>query len=579
MWIKKDKCESIKEVFLRNIGVSSTEEVNDWFKKSYKNKWLIKGLKEAVEYVRGFKDQKVTIVGDYDCDGVTSTSILKLVLGWCGFTNVSYRIPKRFSEGFGINPTIIDEITEGLIITCDNGVAQTESIQKAKDKGLSVVIIDHHMPAVDEKGNATLPPADHIIDPNAIENSADFSGYCGAGLCLRFAREMLLAEGKENYYQYLIGIAAIGTVADVMELRDENYVIVKNGLKKLVDERYCTIGLTTLVNATCGDLVTAHDVGFKIGPVINAASRMLDDGAKLAVELITFNGDIGRAISMTDRLINLNDGRKKLKREANEAASQQIRDLCLYGDVPLILYLPKTAEGIIGIIAGNLCEKYKVPAIVLTDSENPDILKGSARSCGNCDIKGALDDVAAVSDSLYKYGGHEGAAGLSVYREKFDEFRNTLQSIVGPTFDNPDDTDDVFYDLEINTEEIPEVIEELAKYEPYGLGNAPVVFKINDFNSIPVFAGSEKYYSCIGDGGSIVKMRGNLGIEAIGFDMAQKIAEAGVPKIVNFVGTLSINRFNGRSTNQIEFSDFQLNDAKVVETPLAALLKEKAKAV
>lgn len=575
MWKQKEiktksLCDQVKEVFERNIG-ATTDEINGWFKRFYANEWRLDDIVKAVDIVLGFKDKPVTIVGDYDADGVTSTTILYLALKAAGFSDVRKRIPLRFSEGFGINPKIIDEIKEGLVLTCDNGVAQVDAINKAKAKGLTVVIIDHHEPARDTDGNITLPDADCIIDPNAIEGQADFNGYCGAGLSLKFARALGEKLGKPNLYQAFLGLAAIGTVADVMELRMENYVIVRQGLKKLVDSRFCTTGLSALVSACAGNVVTAKDIGFKIGPVINAASRMRDDGAMLAADLLAFNGDINTAIRKTEQLCGLNDVRKGKKREALAAAEKQIADECMFGDVPLVLYLPGVPEGVIGIVAGNLCEKYAVPAIVLTDSDEEGVLRGSARSCGNCDIKAELDKVNAENSDVFasKYGGHKGAAGLSIKKDQLETFRAIISNNLSSTFVNDEAGNDE-YDIEISASELAEAITELAKYEPFGEGNAAPVFKVSGFTVVPSYG---KFVSFLGDG-TIAKICGQNETEAIGFDMKGRFEKD--PKNLDLLGSLSVNRFGGKSRIQVEFTDFADKGVEEKETPLALKLRSMA---
>jgi len=189
-YIKRGNEISIKEVVLRNLNLDSIEDVNDWFRKSYSGGYWIKHLIAAVRLALQFIYKKVTIVGDYDADGVDATAILFLALKWFGFKNVSYIIPTR-KQGFGINCEIIDSIDEGLVITCDNGIAGIEPIKKAKEKGLTVIILDHHEPVRDKKTKELiLPPADIIIDPK-VPGSCEFSGYCGAGLAYRFAAELL----------------------------------------------------------------------------------------------------------------------------------------------------------------------------------------------------------------------------------------------------------------------------------------------------------------------------------------------------------------------------------------------------
>ena len=562
-WIKRGSEKTVEEVFLRNIGVNSTADVNAWFQKSYDDKYRIERMTEAVNFSCMYKDKTVSIIGDYDADGITSTSILYLALKRAGFKDVRMYIPKRFSEGYGINMTIIDKISSGLIITCDNGISQTEQVNAAKEKGLGVIILDHHQPLVID-GDIVLPDADVIIDPNAIPNSADFNGYCGAGLCYKFAKALLPGDEHKGFHNVLLGLAAIGTVADVMELREENYVFVRNGLKRLVRSDCCTTGTYALISAL--DLskhLDAKDIGFKIGPTINASSRMKDDGAMDVVELLTYQGPFQEAVKKAERLIEVNERRKKVKKEGIERAEKVIESECLYGDVPLVVYIPEIGEGIIGIIAGNLCEKYKVPTVVLTSTETGDILKGSARSCGNYNIKEQLDN---VSDLLEAYGGHEGAAGLSLKKENLDGFRAAITAISGDF--EYESLDVQYYDLEIEASDIAQYINQLEKYAPFGEGNPAPVFKITGFSVVPRYG---SYFKTVADTG--VKLF-NADTTAVGFDMIDRFKEP--YKLLDFVGTLSDNYFMGSITHQIEFSDFKPQEVNKTVTPLAAKLASMA---
>jgi len=565
---KRGTEECIRDVFCRNIGVNSIEEVNDWFKKSYSNDYKIKDLTESVEYAKIFKDETVTIVGDYDVDGVVAVFILMMSLKWAGFKDVRYRIPRRFSEGYGISTKIVDEIESGLLITCDNGIAQPVAIKKAKNKGLGVIIIDHHLPAADEAGNILIPNADFIIDPNAIEGSADFNGYCGAGLCYKFACELLGQEMK-FYTQLLQGATAVATVCDVMELREENYVFVRNGLKKLLMPNLNTTGLYALVSAfQLTKHISAHDVGFKIGPAINACSRMKDDGATEALELLLYSGPFQTAIKKAEEIVSVNDARKAAKKEALIKAESVIAEQCLYGDIPLVLYVPGISEGLIGILAGNLSEKYQTPAFIFTDSENPDELKGSARAFGNYHVKNEMDK---CPDLFERFGGHAGAGGMTIKRDNLEELRRVLSDNISD-YVIPDDEEETYYDLEINASDIPKVLAELEAYEPFGEGNPQVIFKVNDFSVVPRYG---SYKKLIGDDESIVKLYSSNST-AIGFDMADKMKRIEKPNKLDLVGTLSYNYFNGNVDNQIEFFDFYEKKFEMKETDFAARLRTLA---
>ena len=521
-------------------------------------------MDKAVEIARQFKNSPVTIVGDYDADGVTSTSILYLAFKWAGFTDVRYRIPKRFSEGYGISRSIIDEIRDGLLITCDNGIAQLDAIKLAKEKGLKIIILDHHLPAVID-GKDVLPDADAVIDPNALAGTADFSGYCGAGLSYKFAR--MLLDGNKTQCRKLLNFAAIGTVADVMELRQENYVFVREGLKSLVRSDYCTAGLYALISAfSLTSHISSYDIGYKLGPAINAASRMKDDGAMIAVRLLTYEGDYSSAVQMAEELVCLNESRKAEKSAGLKAAHEAIERDCLFGDIPMVVYVQGVGEGIIGILAGNLCEEFKVPVIVLTDASEG-ILKGSGRSYGNYDMKAQLD---LCSSLLITHGGHVGAAGLSLRKENVELFRSQLMSNASDY--EASSESDTYYDLEIKATEIPSFIEQISRFEPFGEGNPSIVFKINGFSVVPRYGSFKKL---MGADESIVKLFSSS-CTAIGFDMAERMRGIDEPKILDMVGVLSDNYFNGSVEHQIEFTDFKEAATAKVETPLASMLRSMA---
>jgi len=558
-WRKRDGLETVFDVFMRNIGIDSLEVVNEWYKKSNALSYHIDLLSEAAELIKRFKDKTVTIVGDYDADGITSTSILVIALTRLGFSDVRYRIPKRFSEGFGISEKIVDEINSGLVVTVDNGIAQPEIIKKAKEKGLTVIVTDHHEPLVVD-GKVILPEADIVIDPNAIEGSADFNGYCGAGIAYKLAVELL---GKSD--PQLLSLAGVGTVADVMPLKEENYVFVRKALTYLINCATTTTGMYALISSlTLTKHISAKDIGFKIGPCANAASRMNDDGAKEVVELLTFNGPFEKAIPMAERLIEINEERKTAKKEGLEAAERIISDECLYGEVPLVVNVPDVKHGIIGILAGALCEKYKVPAIVVSDIEGA--LKGSARSVEGYNIKNALDK---CSDTLVAYGGHEGAAGLTV--GNLENFKAKIQSLPESVDFVPESVEEAFYDLVINAKDIPSTIEELEKCGPFGEGNPEIVFKIEGFSTIPKYG---VYVKTMGDG-SIVKIF-SKNCSAIGFGLADRLKDTKTPKRYTLYGTLSTNYFGGSVEHQIEFVDFEEEVVEKIETPLAARLKALA---
>lgn len=554
-WKRRDGCKTIEEVILRNTGYKNINLFLQGSKKVYN----IKYLKEAAEMIKKAiaEGKKITIVGDYDADGITASASLAFALKSLG-ANVHVRLPKRLSEGFGLSTKIVDEIDSGLVITVDNGIVAFEAIELAKSKGLDVIVTDHH--ALDKSGE--VPNADIVIDPH-IEGTADFADYCGAGIAYKLAKELV---SDETVIKKISCFAAIGTICDVVPLVEENRLIVLEGLSNMMKYGCRTSGLYSLLRATELDKkITEENVGFKLGPTINAAGRLYDDGAMIVYEAIVQDGRFDEELGK--KLVEFNEERKRLVAEGMEKLLLNMQTNCLFGDYPLVIYEPGLPEGIVGILAGRFAEEKGIPTFVFTDSEDPSIYKGSARSAGGVHLKDLLD---TVSDSLFKYGGHAEAAGVSVEAIKFYDMMSGLQENI-PEMEKVD-TSTVYYDLEISTSEIDATLKELEKYAPFGEGNPRIVFRISDFELSPRYS---SFYKTMGNENQHIKLLGN-NMEAVGFDMTQKYIDIKEPKRLNLIGTLGENMYMGKTSVQITMDDFE-NAGAVGKTRLAMLLEAKSK--
>lgn len=559
---KKASATSVLDVVLSNTG-KTAEELYDDVTKTY----TIDKMPEAAATIKNaiFNGDKITIVGDYDADGITSCAILTLLFNTFG-ANPTFRLPKRFSEGYGLNESIIDEIDSGLLITVDNGITAYDAIKKAKDKGLTVIVIDHHLAPED----GILPPADIVIDPNAIENSATFPSYCGAGLSYKLAQEML---GNHAVLKKMVSLAAIGTIADVMPLIEDNRNIVRDGIKSMTTKDGRTSGLYALLNECCLEsYLNAKNIGFKIAPIINAPGRLFDDGATKSLKVLAFDGDYQQAQSLAQQLVALNEERKTLAKEGTDAVEKSIQDDCLFGDCPMTVYHPGLPEGLVGIFAGRIAEKYGVPCIVLTDSEDPNIIKGSARSVAGIHLKNLLDK---NSNLLVKYGGHAEAAGLSLKKEDLEEFREKIQEGVEP----PEITDNIIeYDLEISSNDILATIADIEKYGPFGEGNPEPVILIKDLNLYPVPLGDSEFNSfakTIGENKQHLKLTAK-DMDLVAFDKSEQYRAMHAPKRINVVGNLSKNAWHKKITSQMEVIDFESAEEQKAKTSFAATLASMA---
>lgn len=482
----------------------------------------------------------IHVVADYDCDGIMSGSILYLIFSHLG-ADFTIRFPKKMSEGYGISEKIVAEIPDGsLVVTIDNGIAAIEAIELAKSRGMDVVILDHHQ----LRGDGLIPNADCVVDPHIYKEETEFEHYCGAGIGHMLAKELALPDDIVNKTRVL---AAIATIQDVVPLVDDNRNIVKDGLALLNQQAvdlpglYSLCGALKLVPSTdMNACITEEDVAFQIGPCVNAMGRMLDDGAAMAFEYLMHYDIHGE-----DGIREIVDWNKKRK----EATTQQQNILEIVADsvktaktTCMVLYAPGLHEGIIGINAAKVVEKYNMPAVVLTDDESGK-LKGSARSVEGVNMKEALD---AVAEFIFAYGGHSGAAGLTVEKDKLADFTKAINGVIPKVSVN---TSSWQYDLEISETEIPDVYVELRKYAPYGEAFPAPVIRVNEYNLAKNYG---KYYRYIGDNG--VSFNG-MHSEAVSFNLKEKYKHFGTPLNLNIVGTLGYSRFSKRP--QIMINDFQ----------------------
>ncbi len=546
--VKYKEGVTLQNMFLKNMGIKDTKEINDWWIKGRDNKYKIKGLAEAKELILQFKDKEITICGDYDTDGITSVGILFLILKWIGVKTVSFLVPARFSEGFGINKRMIDDIKPGtLIITCDNGIAQLDAIKYAKEKGFTVIVIDHHEPVVDEESNVHLPEADIIIDPMAIEDSADFTGYCGAGLCYKLGCEFF-PQGDIRR-EILCSLAAVGTIGDCMTLHEDNYYIVRHGIKLLLKDETTTKGMRAILKLMEKEHLNSTDIAFNICPVINSVSRLNDEGAAIAIQcLLSYKSSDAEAIKNATYLIEWNKKRKELKDAGKEKARELIRIQKKDESCPIVLYIPETEEGILGLIASDIVERYNKPTIVFSDAKEPGHIKASARSCGNYHMKKKLDEASYSFKQLtgkelfIAYGGHEGAAGMTIKKEDLKMFEKILSS-------NAKDfvyEDETVY-IDIKTADINTAANEMQQFEPYGQGNPQPLFIVKDFAPEMDKDGKKKtLYK-----GGTVKFA-SKGISALCFGMSGDLKDIdNSVSTLTFVGTIGDNWYKGRCSRQI----------------------------
>ena len=467
-----------------------------------------------------------------------------------------------------MSPKIVDEIDEGIIVTVDNGIAAHEAISKAKKKGLIVLVIDHHMPKV-IGGKIVVPEADLIVDPsvedkytaipNSMPNASTFHEYCGAGLVYRISRYMPIGD---DVRKKISALAAIATIADVVELKGDNRKIYHEGIQNIQNRNVIT-GLQAILDLLKSDnMITEGDIGFRIAPMLNAPGRLYDDGASISLETVLSDNPEDAAAAAIN-ISNINEIRKEKKARAVESAYSIIEKNNLSHNNPIVVYDPSIPEGVIGLVAGAIVEDFNSSAIVFTEKDG--FLKGSARACTRDNMKLSLDKLNNLDSSIFiGYGGHPGAAGLSIRKDKLNELSDKLQTIMSP-WEPPKDYIDI--DLNIQASDIGKYTEEVRKYAPFGNGNPDIIFRINDFHLLPK---DNKFYSEMK--GSSVKFLG-YGCEAIGFGLMDLYTKLGYPKVVDMVGKLSYHYFGGNKIPQVEIIDMKVSNAVPEKTDFYKMLE------
>lgn len=413
----------------------------------------------------------IRIIGDYDIDGVCSTYILVQGLRALGAA-ADYDIPDRIADGYGLNLRLVERaVADGIdtIVTCDNGIAARQEVAAAADAGLTVIVTDHHEVAHGEDGAELLPPADTVVDPKREGSQYPFASICGAVVAWKLIEELFLFFGKRREEaRVFLPFAAIATVGDVMPLKKENRIIVREGLKAIGS---CdNLGLRKLI-ARCElnpAALSAYHIGFVIGPCLNAGGRL--ESAKLGLSMLLETGEES-AEAAAERLKALNDRRKQMTEEGIRAASAEIDALPELPKV-LVVYLKDCHESVAGIIAGRLKEKYYRPSFVLTDSQEAGFLKGSGRSIEGYHMFRALEEVAPL---LTKFGGHPMAAGLTLPETELTSFREELNRNAVLSDEQLTETQwiDIALPFAYANEEL---VTELSRMEPFGQGNARPCF-------------------------------------------------------------------------------------------------------
>ena len=534
---------------IRNRDVEGMENIRSYLYGTLEelpSPWLLKDMKKAVEILKDKIDQKarIRIIGDYDIDGVTATYILLTGFRRLG-ARVDTYIPDRIKDGYGMHSQLIEKASEDgidTIITCDNGIAASAEIQQAKEKGMTVIVTDHHeIPYRDtDKGREWIvPEADAVINPKQSDCPYPNKNICGAVVAWKLIWALYETYGIDrNEILEFSEPAAVATVGDVMDLQGENRIIVKEGLRRLPTTKNQGFRALIEANGLGGERITAYHVGFVLGPCINASGR-LDTAARALRLLCTEDAD--RAAKEAGDLVALNQSRKAMTEKGREEAEHIIESQGLSSDRVLVVYLPECHESLAGIIAGRLREKYYKPSFVLTKAEKG--AKGSGRSI---EAYSMYDELVKCSDLLEQFGGHPMAAGLSLAEENIDAFRKRLNEVW--TLTEEELVPKVVIDVPMPISYLSRTLtEQLSVLEPFGKGNSKPLFAQKGLRvlNLRIFGKNQNVAKmCLMDG------QGNS-VDAVYFGAAKEFEQYVQQKeLISVTYYPEINVYQGRESLQ-----------------------------
>lgn len=545
---------------IRNRDICTKEQFDMYLSDSLEGMHmpeLLKDADKAVDIIINKIEQKkkIRIIGDYDIDGICSTTILYKALKETG-AEVDYAVPHRINDGYGINETLIDAaIADGVdtILTCDNGIAAINQVEYAKSHNLTVIITDHHDITFEENGTQKryiYPKADAIVNPKRDDCGYPFKMLCGAAVAYKLVEVLYKKRWLSEYNKYKSSLdeyrqfAAIATIGDVVDLIDENRILVKNGLRSIANTK--NIGLRALIDICKIDInkLTPYSVGFVIGPCLNASGRL--DTAKNAIELF-LEADENTAKSKAMELYAFNEERKGMTESELSKALKIIDETEIKNDKVLVIYLPECHESIAGIIAGRIKELYYRPTFVITDAK--DGAKGSGRSIEGYNM---FEEITKCAGLLTKFGGHPMAAGISLDKDKIDEFRKRLNK--NQTLTEQQLEPVVWIDVPMPLNYVTyTLVEQLSVLEPFGKGNEKPVFADKDL--------IVKSVNIIGKKSNVLKLMLEAQDGSV-FEAIQFMYDGNKPQVGQKIAITyypDINEFRGKRNLQFIIKEWKQN--------------------
>nr|WP_283632960.1 single-stranded-DNA-specific exonuclease RecJ [Alteromonas macleodii] len=516
---------------------------------------VLKGMPHAAQILADavVQNKRIIIVGDFDADGATSTSVCILALRAMGYHNVDFLVPNRFDFGYGLSVPIVDEAAKQgaeVIVTVDNGISCIDGVTHAKSLGMQVVVTDHHLPG------DVLPPADAIVNPNQPGCEFPSKNLAGVGVAFYIMLALKAELQQQGHFERaglappnlasLLDIVAVGTVADVVVLDKNNRILVHQGLQRIRAGK-CRPGIKALVevaNRDCAHL-TSTDLGFVVGPRLNAAGRLDDMSQGIACLL---EDETIQARMIAAELDALNKERREIETGMKAQAETVLEQMALdEGDMPsaLVVYREDFHQGVIGIVAGRLKEKYLKPVIAFAHQDD-EIIKGSARSIPGVHIRDVLDEVnTRYPGVIEKFGGHAMAAGLSLPVAKLQDFEQAFVDIARAHMAKLDGNHALLSDGDLSSKELCLPFAHLLRQAgPFGQGFESPLFD-GEFALLDQRLVGQKHLKMV------VKSDGANEVDAIAFNVDLKSWPNAMVKRVHIAYRLDINVFRGQETVQL----------------------------
>lgn len=528
---------------IANKGLQNKKEIEIFLnptRKDFHDPFLMPDMEKAVERIeRAINNkEKITIYGDYDVDGITSSTVLSRFLEERGIKPDIY-IPDRINEGYGLNQNAIKSIAENrtdLIITVDCGITAIKEVELAKELNMDVVVTDHHEPG------AEIPNTIAVVDCKRKDNKYPFSELAGVGVAFKLIQALSIKMNlpEEAYLKYL-DIVCIGTISDIVPLVDENRTIAKLGLKLVKQTK--NIGLRCLLASIGYKKIDSNTISFGVAPRVNACGRM--GQARKALELFLTN-NMEQAKKLTEELNECNLKRQEIEKKISDEAIKMIENKEEQKQPCIILGKENWHHGVIGIVSSKITDMYSKPSILLCFEDEK--AKGSGRSIPGFDLHEALENCTKY---IEQFGGHSMAIGITIQKDNFENFKNEVEEYA-KNKNISEIIPEIQIDEKIQLQDISiKDIEELSLLEPFGEGNRLPLFQINGVKISAIRALSEGKHLKL-----LLKDDGKY-IDAIGFNMGNIVDKYTIEDKIDLVGSIEINSYNGTEKMQVNLKDIR----------------------